>query len=122
LNTPIDHLPPCPDTPNCFRTSISINKDIDSSFRSFKATLSLTGAKKISVKENSKKEVVIKAVYRIPVFGWLDDVIIKIVPSSSNREQSTVFLRSSSREGYFDLGVNKRRIKRILKKAQKELN
>ena len=44
---------------------------------------------------------------------------IKECPNNMNN--TFVHLKSSSRKGYYDIGVNKRRINRILKVARKKL-
>ena len=52
------------------------------------------------------------AIFKIAVFGWKDDVNIVLKPG----EQNTIMhIRSASRVGNSDLGVNKRRVKRLLK-------
>ena len=121
LKSSVNPIDPCPDSPNCFRVTHYFYADSVTVFDALKKSVSQTGSKEISVEKDSDFKT-IQAIYRIPVFGWLDDVIIKIEPDSSNSGSSFVYLKSSSREGYFDLGVNKRRINRILKKAHKELN
>ena len=64
----------------------------------------------------------LNAVFKIPLFGWLDDVVIHIDSDTSNADITFVHIKSSSREGYYDLGVNKRRVNKIIKHARKEIN
>ncbi|XWN38577.1 MAG: DUF1499 domain-containing protein [Balneola sp.] len=121
MNIPENPIPPCPDTPNCYRTSHVFNRDPSSAFEALKISVRNAGAEELTIEGNTKDKT-IKATFRIPLFGWKDDVTIKIKTDSSGIDRSFVFLKSSSREGYYDFRVNKRRIKRILKKAHKEIN
>lgn len=121
LKKSVNPIGPCPESPNCFRVTQYFQTDSSTIFEALKKSVSQTGSKETSV-EIESHIITIQAIYRIPVFGWLDDVIIKIESDPSYSGRSIVYLKSSSREGYYDLGVNKRRINRILKKAHKELN
>lgn len=46
--------------------------------------------------------------FRSPVFGFVDDVEFNFRPDAG-----IIAVRSASRKGYFDLGVNRRRIEAI---------
>ncbi len=59
----------------------------------------------------TRRENYIHAVYTIPVMKFKDDLEFYL-PDSSN----VIHFRSASRIGYSDLGLNKRRIRRIQKK------
>ena len=50
----------------------------------------------------------IVAEFRSRVFGFVDDVVLDIRP-----EQGTIAVRAAARTGYWDLGVNRRRIEAI---------
>ncbi len=114
----INPLPECPESPNCFRASYAFNDDIDEVFTAAKNALEDKGAHQIDIVKDTTVTK-IDAVFKIPVFGWLDDVAIEM---ENNNESSVLHIRSSSREGYWDIGVNKRRVKKIIKGIQKELN
>lgn len=60
----------------------------------------------------------ISAVFRIPVFGFKDDVDLAITSSETG---SILHIKSASRIGYFDLGVNQRRVNRIIKQIKNKL-
>lgn len=61
----------------------------------------------------------IGAVFRIPFFGFKDDVSIMI---HSPKPQKCIFhIKSASRVGRGDFGVNRRRIKRIVSNINKQL-
>jgi uncharacterized protein (DUF1499 family) len=61
------------------------------------------------------KRIELHAVYRIPVFGWKDDVDVIMEESKG---KTTVYIRSASREGAYDLEVNRLRVNRIFKKVE----
>lgn len=50
----------------------------------------------------------IMGVVTTPLRGYKDDVLIRLLPLSDNRNH--LYIRSSSREGYGDLGTNTRHI------------
>lgn len=108
-------LPPCPDSPNCIRISEEFNISADTLF-------SITGESLSKMKPYSTEKNVdslsFHSVFKIPVFGWKDDVNIVL---QTNKKNSIIHIRSASRVGYSDLGVNKRRVKRLLKIINKSL-
>lgn len=104
----------CPDSPNCFRTTQYFELDTSTVFSLIQKAVEEVNPYEIEIEANSKTRS-INAVFKIPIFGWLDDVKIIVTPDMNNTSYSFVHLKSSSREGYYDLGVNKRRINRILK-------
>ena len=62
----------------------------------------------------------IDAVFRIAVFGFKDDV--EMFVESTDNQKSMLHIKSASRVGYSDLGVNRRRIKRIINGIQQNIN
>jgi|8_EtaG_2_1085327.scaffolds.fasta_scaffold01580_5 uncharacterized protein (DUF1499 family) len=121
LKIPENTLAPCPESPNCFRTTQALKAAPETVQQAFLKSLSLNNAEKIEEVNISDKKL-INAVFKIPIFGWLDDVVIHVDSNSSNADITFVHIKSSSREGYYDLGVNKRRVNKILKHARKEIN
>lgn len=111
----INPLPSCPDTPNCVRTATLLESDSTAVMRALIGVLE----DEAETVESNADSLSIDAVYRIPVFGWRDDVNIQLKEETANK--TVLFIRSASREGYSDLGVNNRRVKRILKKTRSEL-
>lgn len=108
-------LYPCPGSPNCVRISRHYDTDSEQLY-----TLAKRALKSISpyrIEEYSQK-LQINSVYRIPVFGFKDDVQVKIEPHQNG---SVLHIRSSSREGKSDLGVNRRRVQQILHYIQTNL-
>ena len=54
------------------------------------------------------KEDYVHAQFRSRLFGFVDDVEF-----SFQEDQKTIHLRSASRTGYYDFGVNRKRVERI---------
>ncbi|MEP1304614.1 MAG: DUF1499 domain-containing protein [Balneola sp.] len=121
MEIPENPISECPDSPNCIRTTQVFEEDSISVFNAFKNSISKENPFELETKRD-EENLSISAVYKIPVFGWLDDAELIFESDKENKNLTFVHLKSSSREGYYDLGVNKRRINRILKKARKELN
>ncbi len=114
LKIPENTLAPCPESPNCFRTTQALKAAPETVQQAFLKSLSLNNAEKIEEVNISDKKL-INAVFKIPIFGWLDDVVIHVDSNSSNADITFVHIKSSSREGYYDLGVNKRRVNKTPK-------
>lgn len=108
-STPNNPLPACPDSPNCDRDYIETSLPALDSIENAVSVLKKMGMHKMEV---LKKEFRINSVFKIPVFGWLDDFTLLVEESDG---KSYIFVRSSSRVGYSDLGVNRRRIEKFKK-------
>lgn len=111
-------LPPCPDSPNCVRLAVEVPSDSITTLQTVKIALQELDAYSVSHDSSSNR---IDAVFRIPVFGWKDDVIA-IVEQGELENRSVLYLRSASRIGYYDLGVNKRRVRKIARKIKNIIN
>ncbi len=109
-------LPECPSSPNCVRKAISFEKDSSLIFPAVKVALEKLGAETIETDTSGYR---IDAVFRIPVFGYRDDVNVLIEPENGS---SSVFIRSASREGYWDIFANSIRVHRIINKIHKQLS
>lgn len=108
-------LPVCPKSPNCVRVSASFADDSAKVIESIKTAIEMMDPYSVDFIETDQK---INSIFKIPVFGWKDDLIILV---QNNTDSTTLFIRSSSREGYYDLGVNRRRVKKLLKLLHKNL-
>lgn len=75
--------------------------------------LRILSAESIQKNEATKE---IHAVFKIPVFGWRDDLNIAVKQDGLDTH---LFIRSASRVGYYDLGVNKRRVNKFFKHFNK---
>ncbi len=111
-------LQPCPDSPNCIRISKKLNIEARPLFDTLLRVLADMKAEKI---KRDSQTLQTDAVFRIPVFGFRDDVSIRI-ESGKNVGQSVLHLSSRSRVGRGDLGVNRRRVKYFLRILNSYLN
>ena len=109
-----DQLSDCPDSPNCVSTSSSRP---DSRIEPIifpetvnAAKLKLEGIiRKMSGSRIVKSEGnYIHAEYRSRIFGFVDDLEVLL-----DDNQKLIYLRSSSRIGYSDFGVNRKRTDEI---------
>tara|TARA_R110000868_G_scaffold410693_6_gene699886 strand:- start:7484 stop:7837 length:354 start_codon:yes stop_codon:yes gene_type:complete len=109
-------LPNCPSSPNCKRVSFVLESDSSSVFQSFEEVLDKMNTESISSHKEKKR---IDAVFKIPVFGFKDDVSVAM---KADGNSTNVFIRSASREGYWDIWVNGIRVRRIIKLVKKNLS
>ncbi|WP_340106354.1 DUF1499 domain-containing protein [Rhodohalobacter sp. 8-1] len=112
---PVDSNPiqPCPDSPNCVRLSVPLNIDPDKLMTTCETILNNMGAEEV---ESDSESFQIDAVFRIALFGFRDDFTIRISPD--NTGGSILHLSSRSRTGKGDLGVNRRRVQKLLSSIQ----
>jgi uncharacterized protein (DUF1499 family) len=99
-------LPECPESPNCIRYTFAVDEG-----RSEVMGLLQQALEHMNVNEMESSDDAIDAVFRIPVFGWKDDVNIRLETAGSG--ETLIHMRSASRVGYSDLGVNRMRVKKI---------
>jgi len=104
-------LPPCPDSPNCIRISRVFQHAKTKVYNTAKTVIKNMGAHDVELLEEPLR---INAVFK--AFIYKDDFIVLIEDEEANDSSCCVHIRSSSRVGYSDLGVNRRRVKRFLRK------
>lgn len=109
---------PCPGTPNCVIESHSYNIDPKTLFDAIQSVMAESNTYRF---EANPDELTIDTVFRIPIFGFKDDLKIAIQRDSDDH-RSILHIKSSSRVGRSDLGVNQRRINRIISKLNKNLS
>lgn len=107
-------LPDCPSSPNCVKQSFQFSVEAGLLLLKTEAALTKRGASQVT-----KIDGGIDAIFTIPIFGWKDDVNVRIEPVDTTT--STLHIRSASREGYWDIGVNSRRVRKILRTIEREL-
>ncbi len=108
-------LPECPSSPNCKRVSLILESDSSSVFSAFEEVLKEMNAEIINSDKNENR---IDTVFKIPVFGYKDDLTVVIQPTEHT---SNVFIRSASREGYWDIWVNSNRVNRLIRNVKNNL-
>jgi uncharacterized protein (DUF1499 family) len=106
---------PCPDSPNCLIVSREYNLEPDILFSLAAESINEMNPHEFSSDSHSFQ---IEAVFRIRVFGYLDDVEAAVESAGSGK--SVLHIRSASRTGYSDLGVNRRRVNRILNRIDQK--
>ncbi len=107
-------LSDCPDSPNCVSTSSSrSNSRIEPI--AFHATPEATKLKLAGIIRDMPGSRIVKsdnfyihAEFRSRVFGFVDDLEVLI-----DEAEKLIFLRSASRIGYSDLGVNRKRVEQL---------
>ena len=109
-------LEPCPDSPNCVSSKEEPGSsrfteplpasDISNPIERMRALLS--SWERVEVIEES--DVYLHVTFTSRWWGFIDDVEFVY-----DKERATIDIRSASREGYYDLGANKSRVKRIRK-------
>lgn len=110
-------LPPCPGSPNCVRLSLQTGSSADLLYSDIKTILEEMGAEEI---EESSQSLQLSAVFKIPLFGFRDDLDIQITRSEKNTG-AVLHLSSRSRVGRGDLGINRRRAKELIRKLNNHL-
>lgn len=109
VNTPL--LPPCPPTPNCVLETHSFPIGADAMLPFAREALQA-----LKPRDQTLDGPILHAVYRIGPF--LDDVHVAI---EATEDGSILHIRSASRVGHSDLGVNARRVRRYLDHLRKQL-
>lgn len=104
---PPNPLPECPNSPNCVRVTWVFDLAPDALFKRAAAAIRNAGASSMDVDQTERR---IDAVF--DVFVFKDDVAAEV---EAFGDGAAMHLRSASRVGYSDLGVNGRRVRRIEK-------
>lgn len=107
-------LAPCPKTPNCVSSKAPMDKH-------YVAPLRYTGNKDEAyrklvdlISSQQRAQVVaeeanyLRAEFKSALFGFVDDVEFIF-----SEDQPVIDVRSASRVGYYDFGVNRRRVEHI---------
>jgi len=111
----------CPDTPNCVSSlaknpkyrvePFKLKKNTKASWNIVRTTVASLPRTKIVSADNSD----IHAECKSMIFRFVDDLTLHLIPS-----KGIIHIRSASRIGYSDLGVNRRRIETLRKKLQEK--
>ena len=106
-------LPTCPDSPNCIRITQPFSLPGDTVYSYALASLQSMNPEKITENRDSLK---ISTVFKI--FLFRDDLEVQVTGQDSS--SSLLHVRSASRVGESDLGVNTRRVKKFLRKIDQQ--
>lgn len=105
-------LKPCPDSPNCVSSETNSTPHIqpiaytasdENAWEHIQACIVKLGGKIVK-----KDPSYISATFTSKIFRFVDDVELRM-----DKEQKIIHIRSGSRTGYSDFGVNKRRVEKI---------
>jgi len=110
-------LPPCPGTPNCERQARPFSTDPDVLFGAVQSTLANMGPVSMNVRPQDRS---VRTVFRVALL-FKDDVDVAIRPDGPTGGQSMLYIRSASRVGKSDLGVNRRRVERFFGRLEERL-
>ena len=110
----ITSLDPCPGSPNCVSSLATDNKHFIEPLRFEDAPQAALARLRSVLHDTDRMEIVsesgpylhVEATSR--VFRFVDDVEFLLIP-----EARLIHVRSASRTGYSDFGVNRRRVERI---------
>ncbi|WP_028566808.1 DUF1499 domain-containing protein [Salisaeta longa] len=106
-------LAACPDTPNCTHVARTFEAPPDTVRAAAQAALRALGPLSVRLRDDGT----FAAVYRVALV-FKDDMTVAVAPHETG---SVLFVRSASRVGYSDLGVNDRRVQRFLRKVRAQL-
>jgi uncharacterized protein (DUF1499 family) len=109
-----DRLSPCPKSPNCV-TSLSEDESHYVAPLAYETTLEEAREKLISIINSMKRSEIVTAEMRYihatftsALFRFVDDVEF-----SFDDQKKVIDVKSASRTGYSDLGVNRKRVEEI---------
>lgn len=112
-NSPLSIDSPCPDKPNCVSTlAVSDNHQIRPIF--FKGAIDDAQAKLANILKSQSAELVSDDgnvwhyVFTSSIMKFKDDFFVRF-----DDQEKKIDLRSSSRKGYYDFGVNRKRVEKI---------
>jgi len=109
----------CPDAPNCVSSLAKNSKRRVEPFRLKKDSNAIWDIVQKTVGSLPRTKIVsidntdIHAECRSMIFGFVDDLTLHLTSS-----KEIIHIRSASRTGYSDLGVNRRRVEDLRKKFQ----
>ncbi len=108
---PASPLPPCPASPNCVHETRLFDAPPDTLFQQARAALQSLGA--LQVEADARR---LDAVFK--VFFFKDDVALAVAPHDGS---AVLHIRSASRVGHQDFGVNRRRVARFFEALAQRL-
>ena len=110
---PENPLPACPDSPNCVRETRLFDLPADTLFARAQAALEALDPSSLSATPETRRLDAVLA-----VFLFKDDVAAVVEP---HEDAAVLHIRSASRVGYSDFGVNKRRVEKFFAALEKLL-
>ena len=106
-------LRPCPDSPNCVNTYQEDEEHSPMGTLKFQGSAEEAIASLMAIISEMPRTTLVSSdsnyvhyEFKIAVFGFIDDVEFQVLDNE-------IHFRSASRKGYYDLGVNRSRMKDI---------
>jgi uncharacterized protein (DUF1499 family) len=113
-------LMPCPKTPNCVNSQAADEKHYINPIH-FSGTQQAAKDRLLKILESEERTKIltvqknyIRAEFASALFGFVDDV--EFFFTEKQAAEAVIHIRSASRVGYSDLGVNRKRIEKIRSK------
>ena len=110
----VARLRPCPDSPNCVSSLSDDEKHFIKPF-AYRGSVDDARQKLIDILKNSRgvrlvsiEKAYLHAEFRSLIFRFVDDVEFYFPD-----EEAVIHVKSASRTGYYDFGVNRRRLERL---------
>jgi uncharacterized protein (DUF1499 family) len=105
-------LPPCPGTPNCERESRPFpGQSPKELFEKAQDALGDLGPGRFTLRDDERR---VDAVFRVALI-FKDDVSVAVTPGANDDGGAVLHIRSASRVGKSDFGVNRRRVRRFFR-------
>ena len=111
MNQPENPLPSCPSSPNCVRQTRLFDLPADTLFARAQAALETLDPSSLSATPETRR---LDAVFT--VFLFKDDLALVV---ERHEDAAALHIRSASRVGYSDFGVNQRRVKRFFAELER---
>jgi uncharacterized protein (DUF1499 family) len=108
------HLRPCPNRPNCVNSDsgdsdsiapISFHTSPEEAWQQMQIII-----QKLGGKISKQSSMYLSATFTSSIFHFVDDVELRMEP-----QNNLIHIRSAARIGYFDFGVNRKRVEKIRK-------
>jgi uncharacterized protein (DUF1499 family) len=111
----------CPERPNCVSSEAQDHRRLVEAFRLRGADQAAAWNAVVRTVTELPRSSVIQAtdrylhvIYKSRLFGFIDDLELQLAP-----ETGRIAVRSAARSGYYDLGVNRRRVEALRLKLKK---
>lgn len=116
-----ERLPECPDRPNCVSSDAQDARHAVAPMQLIGDAATGWGAVQKVVRHLPRSTVVkatdryLHVIFKSRLFRFIDDMQLKLDP-----QNGIIAIRSAARTGYFDLGVNRRRVEALRQRLKTE--
>lgn len=110
-------LDPCPDSPNCVRESREVGVSVDDAKSTAVKVIEEMDGK---ITNREEEDAIIRSEFK--AFVFTDDLDVAVTSVRNDSTRSVIHIRSASRVGRSDLGVNPDRVKTFWELLSNQLN